>query len=71
MAVDMLPRTDTGKWRTSYFLVPCGDGCTAFLQKSDSVISVRVEFGEGEDNVPLDNIAKRAVAYKSNYIQND
>jgi len=23
-----------------------------------------VEFGEGEDKVPLDNIAKRAVAYK-------
>ncbi len=27
-------------------------------------ISVKVEFGEGEGKVPLDNIAKRAEAYK-------
>ena len=30
----------------------------------DSVINVKVEFGEGEGKVPLDNIAKRAAAYK-------
>lgn len=30
----------------------------------DSVINVKVEFGEGEGKVPLDNIAKRAEAYK-------
>ncbi len=30
--------------------------------KPDSVINVKVEFGEGK--VPLDNIAKRAAAYK-------
>ena len=42
----------------------CGDGGTAFPQKPDSTISVKVEFGEGEGKVPLDNIAKRAEAYK-------
>ena len=40
------------------------DGCNAFPQKTDSVINVKVEFGEGEGKVPLDNIAKRAEAYK-------
>lgn len=35
-----------------------------FLQKTDSVINVKVEFGEGEGKVPLDSIAKRAEAYK-------
>ena len=33
-------------------------------KKPDSVINVKVEFGEGEGTVPLDNIAKRAEAYK-------
>ena len=33
-------------------------------KKPDSVINVKVEFGEGEGEVPLDNIAKRAEAYK-------
>ena len=33
-------------------------------KKPDSVINVKVEFGEGEGKVPLDNIAKRASAYK-------
>ncbi len=33
-------------------------------KKHDSVINVKVEFGEGEGKVPLDNIAKRAEAYK-------
>ena len=33
-------------------------------KKPDSVIKVKVEFGEGEGKVPLDNIAKRAEAYK-------
>ena len=33
-------------------------------KKPDSTISVKVEFGEGEGKVPLDNIAKRATAYK-------
>ncbi len=33
-------------------------------KKTDSVINVKVEFGEGESKVPLDNIAKRAKAYK-------
>lgn len=40
----------------------CGDGCFAFSQKPDSVINVKVEFGEGK--APLDNIAKRAETYK-------
>ncbi len=33
-------------------------------KKPDSVINVKVEFGEGEGKVSLDNIAKRAAAYK-------
>lgn len=33
-------------------------------KKPDSVINVKVEFGEGEGKVPLDNIAKRAESYK-------
>ena len=33
-------------------------------KKPDSVINVKVEFGEGKGKVPLDNIAKRAAAYK-------
>jgi len=33
-------------------------------KKNDSVINVKVEFGEGEGKVPLNNIAKRAEAYK-------
>ena len=33
-------------------------------KKPDIVINVKVEFGEGEGKVPLDNIAKRAEAYK-------
>ncbi len=33
-------------------------------KKPDSVINVKVEFGEGEVKVPLDNIAKRAEAHK-------
>ena len=33
-------------------------------KKTDSVINVKVEFGEGEGKVPLDNNAKRAEAYK-------
>ena len=33
-------------------------------KKPDSVINVKVEFGEGEGKVPLDYIAKRAEAYK-------
>ena len=33
-------------------------------KKSDGHINVKVEFGEGEGKVPLDNIAKRAESYK-------
>ena len=33
-------------------------------KKPDSVINVKVEFGEGEGKVPLDNIAKRVEVYK-------
>lgn len=35
-----------------------------FPTKNHSVIKVKEEFSEGEDKVPLDNIAKRAEAYK-------
>lgn len=33
-------------------------------KKPDSVINIKVEFSEGEGKVSLDNIAKRAAAYK-------
>ena len=33
-------------------------------KKLDSVINVKVEFGEGEGKIPLDNIEKRAESYK-------
>jgi len=33
-------------------------------KKPDSVINAKVEFGEGEGKAQLDNIAKRAAAYK-------
>lgn len=33
-------------------------------KKPDSHINVKVEFGEGEGKVPLDEIAKRAEGYK-------
>ncbi len=33
-------------------------------KKPDGHINVKVEFGEGEGKVPLDNISKRAEAYK-------
>ena len=33
-------------------------------KKPDGHINVKVEFGEGEGKVPLDNIAKRAESYK-------
>ena len=33
-------------------------------KKTDSIINVKVEFGEGEGKVLLDNIAKRAEAHK-------
>ena len=33
-------------------------------KKPDGHINVKVEFGEGEEKVPLDNIAKRAEEYK-------
>ena len=33
-------------------------------KKTDSVINVKVEFGEGEGKVLLDNIAKRSGVYK-------
>lgn len=35
-----------------------------FHKKPDSVINVKAGFGEGEGKVPLDNIAKKAEAYK-------
>ena len=60
----MFPHTERDVRRTSYPLVPCRDGSTAFPQKPDGHINVKVEFGEGEDKVPLDKIAERAERYK-------
>ena len=33
-------------------------------KKHNSIINVKVEFGESEGKVPLDNIAKRVAEYK-------
>ena len=43
-----------------------GDETVVLLshKKPDGHINVKVEFGEGEGKVPLDNIAKRAEEYK-------
>ena len=52
----------------------CGDGSTAFPQKPDGHINVKVEFGEGEGKVPLDNIAKKSrniQAQRASDLQND
>ena len=34
-----------------------------FHKKPDGHINVKVEFGEGEGKVPLDNIAKQRILY--------
>ena len=52
-AVDMFPRAD--HIETVVLLSH---------KKPDGHINVKVEFGEGEGKVPLDNIAKRAESYK-------
>ena len=57
-------QNDTEKMCLSLQNGTCGDDSTAFPQKPDSVINVKVEFGDGEGKVPLDNIAKRADSYK-------
>ena len=41
-----------------------GGRCSSPKKARRSIINVKVEFGEGEGKVPLDNIAKRAEAYK-------
>lgn len=35
-----------------------------FPTKNDSVINIKVKFGEGDDKILLDNIAKKTAAYK-------
>lgn len=44
--------------------ITCRDDSTAFPLKPDGHINIKAKFGEGEGKVPLDNIAKRAKAYK-------
>ena len=72
--VDMFPRTN-GNWLKDWRNLKYADinhGLSSHVEtvvmlshkKPDSVINVKVEFGEGEGKVPLDNIAKRAEAYK-------
>ena len=46
----------TGEWGETVVLLS--------HKKPDGHINVKVEFGEGEGKVPLDNIAKRAEEYK-------
>ena len=77
-AVDMFPQTaQTRKrlWICSHKqknskdiqpIVSCHVETVVLLshKKPDSTISVKVEFGVGEGKVPLDNLSKRAEAYK-------
>ena len=72
--VDMFPQTD--ELSDIKMNVSSHTETVALLshKKPDSTISVKVEFGEGEGKVPLDNIAKRAEVYKPkepSYLQND
>ena len=68
--IDFLRRVKSQRYRTTLnFLRFCHTGHVETVvllshKKPDSVINVKVEFGEGEGKVPLDNIAKRAEAYK-------
>lgn len=38
----------------------CWDSSNAFSTKTDSIINVKAEFGQGDSDVLLDNIVKRA-----------
>ena len=51
---------------TDVYLFTTRDETVVLLshKKPDSVINVKVEFGEGEGKIPLDNIEKRAESYK-------
>ena len=72
--VDMFPRTN-GNWLKDWRNLKYADinhGLSSHVEtvvllshkKPDGHINVKVEFGEGEGKVPLDNIAKRAESYK-------
>lgn len=72
--VDMFPRTN-GNWLKDWRNLKYADinhGLSSHVEtvvllshkKPDGHINVKVEFGEGEGKVPLDNIAKRAEEYK-------
>ena len=72
--VDMFPRTN-GNWLKDWRNLKYADinhGLSSHVEtvvllshkKPDGHINVKVEFGEGEGKVPLDNIAKRAERYK-------
>ena len=72
--VDMFPRTN-GNWLKDWRNLKYADinhGLSSHVEtvvllshkKPDGHINVKVEFGEGEGKLPLDNIAKRAEEYK-------
>ena len=72
--VDMFPRTN-GNWLKDWRNLKYADinqGQSSHVEtvvllshkKPDSHINVKVEFGEGEDKVPLKAISERAEAYK-------
>ena len=68
---DKFPRTSTNNRKSSHTLdikmKQSSHVETVVLlshKKPDGHINVKVEFGEGEGKVPLDNIAKRTEAYK-------
>ncbi|WP_270463461.1 cation transporter [Holdemanella biformis] len=58
--------TTTGRkmWISIYFTTRVETVVLLSHKKPDGHINVKVEFGEGEGKVPLDNIAKRAEEYK-------
>ena len=59
-----LPGTSTGKVPVIDNIKPGETVVLLSHKKPDGHINVKVEFGEGEGKVPLDNIAKRAEEYK-------
>ena len=61
-----IPGTWFGWWSDEAFAIYLIVETVVLLshKKPDGHINVKVEFGEGEGKVPLDNIAKRAEEYK-------
>ena len=60
------PNLTNKSWVVHYYcaLMACRDGCAFIPQIPDSVINVKVEFGEGDDKISLNAIAEWAKKYQ-------